>query len=76
VAKSDDQPDDLPRVGIEHATLDQETVHDRVEIAVIDDIVDVSVDVAVHPASGDRQEVPELRAARNGCASHRFSVVA
>jgi hypothetical protein len=51
---------------VEHAGADQILIHHRVEVAVIDDVVDVAVDVVVHPACGDRQKM-RVGAARGGC---------
>src|SRR5258708_22996200 len=38
-----------------HAGVHQQPVHGRVEEAVVDDVVDVAVDVVVHPPRGDRK---------------------
>ena len=48
---------------IQPALLDQVGIHRAVEIAVIDDVVDVTVDVVVVPARGDRLEVDGSRRA-------------
>ena len=63
-AAVDDKPDHVAAMDIEHATCDQERVHGRVEVAVIDDVVDVAVDVVVGPACGHGREMGKGRAGR------------
>src|SRR5215211_4158237 len=54
----DDQADDPALLDVEGSRGDQVPVHDRVEVRVVDDVVDVAVDVVVHPAGRDRKEPP------------------
>src|SRR5690606_16212065 len=68
------QADHLAAVDVERTGLDQPAVHRAVEVAVVDDVVDVAVDVVVHPARLDRHEAGitiarlRLRAGGHGCA--------
>jgi hypothetical protein len=48
---------------VEPALADQVLVDDRIEVAVIDDVIDVAVDVVVHPAGRDGQKMREVGAA-------------
>ena len=50
--------DDLARVNVEHLPFDQEAVDHRIEVAVVLDIVDMAVDIVIHPARGNRMKVP------------------
>ena len=58
----DDEADRLALLEVEHARAHQILVHDRVEVAVVDDVVHVTVDVVIRPARGDREEVRIVRA--------------
>jgi hypothetical protein len=53
----DHQTNDLAAANVEKAAFDQIAIHDRVEERIIDDIVDVSVGVIIHPAGGDRRNM-------------------
>ena len=48
-----DEADHRPLFDIEQAMFHQPGVHGRIEEAVIDDVVDMTVDVIVHPAGRD-----------------------
>src|ERR1019366_8513701 len=61
----DAQADHVAAGDVEAALVDEVRVDDGIEIRVVDDVVDVTVDVVVHPARGDGQEVTE-RVARGG----------
>ena len=50
----DRHADDGPALRVEAASLDQVVVNHGVEVAVVDDVVHVAVDVVVHPAGRDR----------------------
>jgi hypothetical protein len=54
-------------VDVEPAVADQVLVDDGVEVAVIDDVIDVAVDVVVHPARRDGKEMRVVGAAGRGC---------
>ena len=56
----DDEPNDLALIDVEGAIGDQIPVNHRVEIRVVDDVVDVAVDVVVHPPRRDLEEVTVL----------------
>src|SRR6185369_15186999 len=56
-ARLDAQPDDGAVVDVEAALGDEPAVDDGVEVRVVDDVVDVAVEVVVHPAGGDGQAV-------------------
>src|SRR5690606_30196617 len=56
------QADDLAVVDVEQAVDHQQPVHRRVEPRIIDHIVDVAVDVVVHPARGDGLEAAVVAA--------------
>src|SRR3546814_10118280 len=49
--------DDLAVVDVEPAFVNQVGVDHRVEVGVVDDVVHVAVDVVVHPARRDGEEV-------------------
>src|SRR3546814_5980833 len=51
--------DDLAVVDVEPAFVNQVGVDHRVEVGVVDDVVHVAVDVVVHPARRDGEEVRE-----------------
>jgi hypothetical protein len=51
------QADDGAGLDVQAALVDEVVVRDGVEVAVVRDVVDVAVDVVVHPARGDGQEV-------------------
>jgi hypothetical protein len=53
----DDEPDNRTPLDVQYARADQILVHDRIEVRVIDNVVDVPVDVVVHPARRYTQEV-------------------
>lgn len=55
-ARLDNQADGGAGVEVQHPLFDQVLVHRRIEVGVIDDIIDVSIDVVVHPSSLDRGE--------------------
>ena len=47
------QPHEVAGMDVERALLNQKTVHGRVKPAVINHVVDVTVDVVVRPAGAD-----------------------
>lgn len=49
---------------VEHVALDQELVYRGVEMRVVHHVVDMGVNVIVHPARGNREEVKEIGTAR------------
>src|SRR5262245_52216361 len=54
----DHEADDGTGVRIERACLNEVAVHDRVEKRIVLHVVDVAVDVVVHPACRDHAEMP------------------
>ena len=58
----DDVADDRASDDVEEARFDEVAVHRRVEIRVVHDVVDVAVDVVVHPPRRDRAEEAEIGA--------------
>ena len=58
----DDVADDRALDDVEEARFDEVAVHRRVEIRVVHDVVDVAVDVVVHPPRRDRAEEAEIGA--------------
>src|SRR5262249_9580992 len=70
----DHQADDRAVERLEHALLDQVAVHHGVEKRIMLNIVDVAIDVVVHPAGRDETEIPiggaqlRQRAIRHGFA--------
>src|SRR5918912_706372 len=54
----DDQADDPALLDVERPRGDEILVYDRVEVRVVDDVVDVAVDVVIHPAGRNRKEPP------------------
>ena len=66
-----DQPDHLRVLDIEHTAFDQEVGHGRVEIRVVDDVVDMGEYIVVHPAGGHRKEVRKRGAGFGGCSAHQ-----
>src|SRR3546814_6050703 len=61
------QPDRLAGPDVQAAALDHVAVHRGVEIRVVLDVVDVAVDVVVHPARRDRLKMPVILASRIRC---------
>lgn len=53
-------------VNIESASTDQILVDDGVKPAVVNNVIDVPVDVVIHPASGDGEKVLEVGASHAG----------
>src|SRR5579883_532016 len=53
----DGETDCRARVNIEPADRDQVLIDDRVEERVIDHIVDMAIEIIVHPACGDGEEM-------------------
>ena len=51
---------------IESAGANQVLVDDGVEVAVVDDVIDVAVDVVVHPAGRDGKKMRVVGAGMNG----------
>src|SRR5258708_2405530 len=58
------QADDRPVMDVEPAGPDQVLVDDGVEVGIVDDVVDVAVDVVVHPTRRNGEEMPVEGAAR------------
>ena len=56
-------------VDVEPAGANQVFVDDGVEVAVIDHVVDVAVDIVVHPARGNGEEVAVILARHDAGAS-------
>jgi hypothetical protein len=52
----DHQADHLAGGEVQHLLLDQVGIHHRVEERVVDDVVDMRIDVVVHPARRDRAD--------------------
>jgi hypothetical protein len=71
----DGKPDHLARMNIEHPLVDQETIDNRIEVAVILNIVNVTVYVIVHPARRNSQEVKILVALSRWLFFHGFFLV-
>ena len=61
----DNQADDRTVLDVQSSLIDQITVDDRIEVRVIDDVVDMTVHVIVHPARRNHQEmrilIPSVR---------------
>ncbi len=55
------QPHHLTGLEIEQAPLNQPLVHHGVEVAVVDDVIHVAIDIVVHPAGGNDLEMGEVR---------------
>jgi hypothetical protein len=53
----DDQANNLTLVNIEYTLLDQIAINGSIEITVVLDIVDMTVNVVIHPARGNSHEV-------------------
>ena len=47
-------------LNVEAARLDQVTVHHRVEVRVVGDVIDVTIKVVVHPAGLERLKVQKI----------------
>ena len=62
------------RADVEAPVLDEVAVDDGVEVRVVDDVVDVPVDVVVHPARRDGQEVRIVARAAGASASVGMAV--
>ena len=65
-------PDDRTRRDVEPSGVDEVAVDDRVEVAVVDDVVDVPVHVVIHPPRRHDQEVgyaARVSAAASGLGS-------
>src|SRR3712207_6061355 len=48
---------DQALLDIQHALVDQVSVDDRIKVRVVNDVVDVAVDVVIHPSGRNCQEV-------------------
>ena len=53
----DHQSNEVAGKRIEHAFFHQILIHDRVELAVIHRVIDVTVDIVIGPAGRNRQEM-------------------
>jgi hypothetical protein len=53
----DRKPDDLAVVDVEHSLVDQEAIDDRIEVAVVLNVIDMAINIIVHPARRDGQKM-------------------
>jgi hypothetical protein len=44
-------------VDVEYSTVDQEAIDDRIEVAVVLNVIDMAIDIVIHPSRGDGQKV-------------------
>jgi hypothetical protein len=57
-------------MNIQSAFLDQITVYRGIEVGVVRDIIDVTVDIVVHPSGGNRIKQPVIVAMDGSGYSH------
>ena len=62
----DRNTDNAARVDVQYAAANQVLVDNGIEVRVIDDVVDVAVDVVVHPARRDEEKMPVVRTRLGG----------
>jgi len=65
-------PNNRRVVDVQSAVADQIFVYDRIEVGIVNDVVDVAVDIVVHPTCRYRVEMPELPALRGWVLGHGY----
>ena len=65
-----DHADDRAAREAQQVAGDQEAVHRRVDPGIIDHVVDMAIDIVVHPAAGDRMEAAEAGTGAGRRAGH------
>jgi hypothetical protein len=44
-------------VNVEYSPVDQESIDDRIKVTVVLDVIDMTINIIVHPACGDGQKM-------------------